>query len=513
MKSAVSNQKKLFSSIIYLCHSYMAVLFAIVQGMILVPLYLKQIPTEIYGYWLASGNIIGYFALFDLGLPSIFIQKAASFYGNAKEKGNLGILCGTCFIYGLVVALFVFVIGFIFVLTINMWINIDHNQISAFKHSVFLSVISSTITIFTQFIGSFLLGLHESLCLSVTSILAFIFAILSTLLALSLKLGVMAIAIGFLVRSLVYFIGTTGSFIFIWKKITNEQIHFSFTDIKNMFRLSTISIVGKSSSVISNHSDALLNSTILNPAIAAVYSFNSKIKDIIFSIPDRISSATIPTIADMQSNSNISEKKKYPIIILIFSIELSFICSFGLFIFNKSIIELWIGKEMFGGQLLTTAFCIVLIMNVFRNTISNLVFSTGEIKTVNYCSMFETCLKIPIAIAFMKLMGVIGLPIASIIIILFMSGPYLTSKFVNIFNILKVDIINIFREISIFCLSLFIISFIVFKFELINSWKNLFILLSSYLFISFASIIFLNSFIRQILIKKLFNFKWFFNSQ
>ncbi len=502
-----SNKKRIRSSFIYLCHSYIAVLFAIIQGIVLVPFYLKQIPADVYGYWLASGNIIAYFALLDLGLPSIFIQKTASQF-NRNESGKLGITCGTCLIYGLAVAFAILVAGTVFVVTIDNWIKIDHNQIVLFKKSVMMAVISSAITIFSQFVGSLLLGLQESLSLTVTSMLSFVVSISATLLALSLKLGVMAIAIGFAAKSIVVLIGTGGSFLHIWRKISGESISFSLSDIKKMFRLSAISIIGKASTVISSHSDALLNSSVLNPVVAAVYSFNAKVKDVLFSIPDRISVAAIPTIANMQSDDDVKDKKKHPIIILVLSMEISLICAFGLFLFNGKFIELWIGKEMFGGQLLTGIICILFLVNVFRNALSNLIFSTGEIKVVNYCLLWEACLKVPVTIILMKCMGVIGLPVASIIVTLLICGISLIKKFKEIFKITESDVLKIIKEVAIYICVLVLLSSVFFKVNIVNSFFTLIITALVFLICCIISTLVLNRTIRKILLGWIINYKW-----
>lgn len=44
-------------------------------GIILVPIYLVYIPKDLYGYWLATGNILTIISLLDPGIGGVVTQK------------------------------------------------------------------------------------------------------------------------------------------------------------------------------------------------------------------------------------------------------------------------------------------------------------------------------------------------------------------------------------------------------------------------------------------------------
>ena len=57
-----------------------------ITGIIMVPLYLRFIPFEVYGAWLASGNMLAWLSTIDPGLTLVLQQRIAAAYGNQDFK-------------------------------------------------------------------------------------------------------------------------------------------------------------------------------------------------------------------------------------------------------------------------------------------------------------------------------------------------------------------------------------------------------------------------------------------
>ena len=55
--------------------SYGATAVAITRNLLLVPVYLKFIPLEEYGAWLATGNVLAYLMVADFGLMGVVTQR------------------------------------------------------------------------------------------------------------------------------------------------------------------------------------------------------------------------------------------------------------------------------------------------------------------------------------------------------------------------------------------------------------------------------------------------------
>lgn len=68
------------SSIINLLFNYANVSFVIINGLILVPLYLTYFSVGTYGSYLSSGNIVGMLGLLEGGMSYVLTQRLSNCY-------------------------------------------------------------------------------------------------------------------------------------------------------------------------------------------------------------------------------------------------------------------------------------------------------------------------------------------------------------------------------------------------------------------------------------------------
>ncbi|MDQ6988073.1 MAG: hypothetical protein Q9M25_09745, partial [Mariprofundaceae bacterium] len=73
---------------------------SILHGFLLIPLYLYYLGANLYGFWLASGGMLGMLALANFGVSSMLIQRVAQAYGKNNNQQ-----AGAYFINGVVVYL------------------------------------------------------------------------------------------------------------------------------------------------------------------------------------------------------------------------------------------------------------------------------------------------------------------------------------------------------------------------------------------------------------------------
>ena len=73
---------------------YTGFVMAMVQGLFMVPLYLRFIPLDVYGVWLASGNLLAWIAIMDPGFTTVLQQQISRYYGE-KEISTVRALIGS----------------------------------------------------------------------------------------------------------------------------------------------------------------------------------------------------------------------------------------------------------------------------------------------------------------------------------------------------------------------------------------------------------------------------------
>src|SRR6195952_4612608 len=92
---------------------YGYVLTNIVNSIILLPLYLKNIDPSTLGIWLATGNILAWMTLADPGVGGVLQQKIAELRGK-KMYSEIGQTIGSGFIASGLILIISILAGFIF---------------------------------------------------------------------------------------------------------------------------------------------------------------------------------------------------------------------------------------------------------------------------------------------------------------------------------------------------------------------------------------------------------------
>jgi hypothetical protein len=77
----VSRKKSTFWNLVF---SYSTILYGICSGLLLVPLYLEHIPIDLYGAWLASGNVLTWLTVIDPGISTVVTQRVGKSFGANK---------------------------------------------------------------------------------------------------------------------------------------------------------------------------------------------------------------------------------------------------------------------------------------------------------------------------------------------------------------------------------------------------------------------------------------------
>jgi len=136
---------------------------AIVWGIIMVPLYLRFIPIDVYGAWLASGNILAWLSTMDPGLTSVLQQRIAVAYGKHDLQDVRAVLGGGLLI-GAVVLLLAIIFGLACAHYLPSWINLSPSVDKLMIVNAFsLAVIGTSLMIFSFAITSINQGLQGSL--------------------------------------------------------------------------------------------------------------------------------------------------------------------------------------------------------------------------------------------------------------------------------------------------------------------------------------------------------------
>jgi O-antigen/teichoic acid export membrane protein len=428
--------------------NYYTIAFSIVWGILLVPLYLKYIPLNIYGAWLATGNIIAWLTVVDPGISDVLRQQVGSAYG-AGETRKLNEYLSSGILLSLIVSLLILIGGFISRNYIIELINLtDLNSILVVKKAFILAVVGSSLLIFSFGFTSFSQGLLSSVGIGMVYVVATISSLVVNVVLLYRGYGLYSIPLSQIVRALILIVGNIGYI--IWRYI-RESLNFRFTisGLSGLAKLSSYNMLGRLANIMSTQMDTFLVARYLGAEVAPILNLTKKGPELSRMFVERPPIAMLPAITNAWGNGEYDKVRKYTSRLFTIMIWLLGLIFTGFIIFNKSFVTLWVGGKIFAGNSINVVICSGIIILVISNVSSNIFFALGKIKetsTINFTQSIITVLALFIGV---KFFGLYGLVLAQVLSLLAFSAwyfPYRTVKFIKYdIAVLK----QIYKEITI----------------------------------------------------------------
>jgi O-antigen/teichoic acid export membrane protein len=506
LKTIQSSKTK--ASIINLVFNYANASFAIINGLVLVPLYLKYFSVGTYGSYLSSGNIVGMLGLLEGGMSFVLTQKLSSSYAKKDFNGFSKILGSGLFI-SVSIAVLLVVIGLAFFPFISDWVKAEPNEYRNIQLAFLYSAIGAGLNILFHNISSVFQAILKVGVSGFANVISIVVGIVVTILGLKFGLGVVAIPLGILIRGLV----GVSILIVALIKILNRE-HFAKIQIDKLNCKELIKSVlpmfggGIAKSLVAN-SQLLIITNFINPTASAVFFITGRIYQVCDSFLAPVGSSIFSSISQIVGEGDKETIKRNIVeIFFIFNVFSVFILSSS-FILNSSFVSLLLGADKYGGDMLSMLLCVNMLFYTRFNFLSVNLYALGVFgKTVMY-DVIGGILRLIIIFTLISYIGYIALPIAE-----FLSTTFLVGYFLNKIMISKIELKG--REILDFVFSgsslllvAFCFSFIWIHFlPKINSWV-LFVAYSALIaLINSVVILIFSKKAKQIVSKMFFRFKF-----
>lgn len=406
------------AALINLITNYSSIGLLIVQGILLVPIYLRYIDPRIYGAWLATGSVVGYLGLLDFGFNSIIVQKVAYVAGQ-KDRERLGKLIGTGLWIIVSLSLLPLLLGCAAYQYVPGWVNIEGPGALQISRSFLVASLATSLMVVTYGVGGIVVGLQWLGVVSVQFIITSILGILMTLLFLYMDLGVMAIALGLLFRSVVLSIGHS---IYLWwwikKRLPSTDISFEPALFRDLFRGSLLVFASKISNTLSKKSDNLIVAAMIDPRLTVVLALTKKSAEMITAMAVRIASSLMPSMAHLSGETDRGKLVNYMLIMTKVCLIVGVFGTGGFFLLNGQFVKLWVGEEFYGGTVLTILISISSLIIILNTALYTNLFAKGKIAITTKATILEAVVRIPLSIAMCYYWGLQGIILAGIISII-----------------------------------------------------------------------------------------------
>jgi O-antigen/teichoic acid export membrane protein len=449
-----------------------------ISSIILIPIYLKFIPIETYGAWLATGNILVWITALDPGLSAVLQQQIAVAYGKKDFQAISEIIIGSLLLTASIVCL---IMGFGYIageylprmLNITSMVDID-----IIMEAFFLAVIGTGLMIISYSVISINKGFLSSVGVGNIGLIMTVLSLFLTVALLYNDFGLIAIPLSLIFRGTGFIIGNIGYL--IWR-LSRESIpiYFSFNGVRKLTLLMSYTFLGKMGGVIANNMDLFVVSRYFGPESVAMLSLTRKGPDISRTFVERPPVAFMPAVSHLVGAGEI-EKAKILLVRLIRILLWILAPIVGSFIFlNDDFVGLWVGQALFAGMNINIIICVSVLLAMVTNSLANLCFALGNIRGNSIVAFIQSSLTAILVIVGAKYYGIVGVVLSPVISMAIISLWYFPSTFSRLLKMTHIEKMNIAKEI----LRILTISFpltIIYSMLNISGWFQFIVIVLAY---------------------------------
>ena len=486
--------------------SYGATFLILVGALALVPWYLKYISMEEYGAWLATGGMLSFLTIVDLGLMGVLTQQAAVAYG-ADERERLSKIVGTGIVISICLSIIASLISIGLCPFVPIIMKLSGETASRLSICFLIAAISGGLNLIGYATGGVLKSFQKTFVPGLALIVSEAVNILVIVVLLLNGFGLYSIALGLVSRSLVM-VSINTLFCLLECYLTlHIKIVWSWDIAKQMWRLSAYVFTSRIASSVIAMTDTFLVGAIMGPKVAGAYALTIRAHGLIQSFAGRFGDAVMPSLAHL--HGEVGNKGRFKeVVIFAFKIQatIAAVGVAGVMAFDKSFVNLWVKPGIYAGNAINIVFGIWVIGNIVGGVSWHTLYAMGELPSLCKVVWLEAIIRAVFSVVLISYIGAIGAPIAALVAQLISPAGILTYLLIRKVQMTYKDCLEIGRSLFIRISVPVLVAFAVVGISgLLDSWHSFIFTLLLYCIV--ISILFLcldRNLLRVILLR---NFK------
>jgi len=438
-KSSLITSKK-FAIIV----SYVGLVLHTFSNLLLTPLYLKFLGTEMYGIYQMVYSMAHYILILDIGISTTMVRYISDYRAKEDKQGEKNV-AAHCFGIALIVMVLIVIAGII----INHFLTDIYPAIPAkyydVSHNLFLAMIATLVgTIFERFLEGIVMAYEHFTVVKALSAFKIVLKIGLTLVLLYTGFDVSALVITDLAVE-VFVIAFLSIYAFGILKFRFAFLRFDVALLLSIFSFMLAILLQSIVSYINNLVDKTILGIITTAQDVAVYSVATTFITMFNSLPTVISNVFLPQATRLLNNNPdrktltnfVSRPGRYQ-----FMLCGALIC--GFILFGREFITLWVGKDSLVAWEISLVIMIPNMIPLVQNTVV-CVLDAKKKRLFRSVSLFiMSMIHILISTILVYRFGIMGAPIGSAVSYLIGYGLIL-----NIYYHKKIgiDVPRLFRTI------------------------------------------------------------------
>lgn len=375
-RTAVSRRT---ATLVNLAYQYAGVALTIVRGIILVPIFLAYIPVDLYGAWMASGDVVAWILLTEAGTADLIRQQAAQHYGQGRQR-DVGIAVGSGLAISVALAALVLVIGLALAPLVPGWVQFTGPQAGELSGSVLLAVIATAMGIVCGGVRGAQQGLQRPLGVGMVGIAAELLSIVLSIVLLLAGWRLYSIPAGFLAREAVNNIGCFALYLTAARSL-GIPLTMSWARVRQLAGLAGWTFLSRLGFTLGNNSHSFFVAYFLGPAWVPVAALTRRAWEILYLLLSRLSFSFQPGLAHLWGSGDVPRFQAIVEKMVVMILLTTAVSTGAAFALNQAFMALWLhSPAFFAGDAYNVLSGVASLLNIALFTASQVLMSTGRIR-------------------------------------------------------------------------------------------------------------------------------------
>jgi O-antigen/teichoic acid export membrane protein len=386
-----------------------SLLLLVVQGLVLVPLYLRHLGAGTYGAWAASGDVLAWLSVLQMGVAGVGTQRMAAAHGRGDDAGVAGWF-GTGVLVQAALAAVLFAAALLLSPFVPRWVGAEPDVPLAGAFAV--AGAATALGLMADVAATLALALQRTVFLAAAAVAAGVAGIAATVVLLLEGWGVWALALGMLARTGLLLLATGAHAAWVLRHTLRMPARVRPAVARELRGLSGAVLLTLVGNAAAGRSDAVLVALFFGPRAVAAYVLTRRAADLISMFLARLGGAVYPGFAHLVGGGEHARAAA-----VLGQVARAYFWMAGpavaLYVaLNRTFVALWVGPGQFAGVGVTLLAGLNVLVVGWAALVLYLNGAAGNIERNGRVIFVEAAARIGVALVLLRWWGLPGLPLA-----------------------------------------------------------------------------------------------------
>lgn len=393
--------------------AYLQFALSIAVGIALVPFVLHHVGVGLYGYWLASGEVLAYATMADLGILGVVPWLIAEADGR-QDRAAIRRLMSTGFCAAVVVAVMYTIVVLVLWQVAPSVLKLAPADRASIAGPLMLIAGFTAIVIPLRVFGAVLVGLQDVKFYGLMSTANWALDLVLTVALLLKGYGLYALAIGVVVPSALGVVAMFARVRIIAPDLTSDWPRPSLKEVARLFREGFGAWLGAWGWRLSAASDAIVLASLGNPVAITILAMTAKLGHMLTQMSWVPGDSSLVGLAQLSGEQR--PERLRSAVAAVFRVYLALATAGACVILavNGAFVRGWVGGHLFGGTRVNAVLATLIIVATITHGIATIASVLGRRLHVGVGTLVAGAVQVGLALVLARRFGVIGVPIAAL---------------------------------------------------------------------------------------------------